>query len=123
MDGPMKGAELQGTNETDDLETLSAILAELRADAKPLARDLVGGVNAYALLALVSAIMTGYTLMLALMLLFPKYYVFPLQGLYSLVLLSYPVVGVYIIYKALQRYLTLTRKYSRLIEISEKLGD
>jgi hypothetical protein len=114
---------MEDPKDRENLEMLSAIMAELRADAKPLARDLVRGVNAYALLALVSVVMTAYTLILVLMLLFPKYYVFPLEGLYSLVLLSYPVVGVYITYKALRRYSTLSRKYSRLIAMADKLED
>ncbi len=119
----MKNAKHDAEGQSD-LETLSAVMAELRADAKPLAQDLVRGVYGYALLALISAIMASFTLILALIILLPKYfaiyYAIPYTGL---ALLAYPTVGFWITYKALRMYGTLSRKYSRLIEISEKLGD
>jgi hypothetical protein len=111
-------------DEREDLETISAILAELRADAKPLALDLVKGINAYAALAMISALMGGFTFILALVLLIPGYYRFYFEIPYfGLLLLAYPVVGFWVTFKTLRRYNTLSRKYSRLIEEAKKLGD
>jgi len=110
--------------ERDDLETISAIIAELRADAKPLALDLVRGINAYGLLAGMSALMAGFTLILALVLLFPAYYTFYFENRYfGLILLAYPIIGSWVTYKSLRRYSSFSRKYSRLIETSKRLGD
>jgi hypothetical protein len=115
---------MQNSSDQDDLKTLAAIMAELRADAKPLAEDLIRGVNSYALLGIMSAVMTGATLFLALMILFPQWYAVDLGNpIFGAAWLLYPAVGAWVTFKALRRYRSLTKKYSLLIAASRKLGD
>jgi hypothetical protein len=115
---------MQDAQDQENLKVLAAIMAELRADAKPLAEDLVRGVKGYALLGVMSAVMTGATLFLALVFLFPQWYAYNLGNpIFGVAWLLYLILGTWVTFKALRRYRSLTRKYSRLIEVSEKLGD
>jgi hypothetical protein len=115
---------MEDSQEQENLKTLAEIMAELRADAKPLAEDLVRGVNGYALLGVMSTVMTGATLYLALVFLFPQWYAYNLGNpIFGGVWLLYPILGAWIAIKALRRYYSLAHKYGRLIEIAKKLGD